>query len=88
LNFSNQSSLSDVHLALPKFEIDFNWENLVETLKSLDVKTLFEEENAKLTEISFDRLHVTKVAHKAIINVNEEGSVAAAPSESLFVLER
>ena len=80
----NQSILSEVELVLPKFETDFNWENLEETLKSLGVKTLFDEENAKLTDISDEPLHVSKVVHKAVVKVKEQGSEAAAATGAVI----
>ena len=67
-------------MVLPKFEVDFKWENLEETLKSLGVKAVFDVENANLNNISDEALYVSKVVHKAVIKVNEEGSEAVAAS--------
>ena len=52
-------------------------------MKSLGVQTLFNAEDAKLTEISDEPLQVSKVVHKAIIKVNEEGSEAAAATGAI-----
>ena len=60
--------------------MDFKWENLEETLKSLGVKAVFDVENANLNNISDEALYVSKVVHKAVIKVNEEGSEAVAAS--------
>ncbi len=50
----------------------------------MGVKTLFDAENAKLTDISDEPLHVSKVVHKAVIKVNEEGSEAAAATGAVI----
>ena len=71
-------------MVLPKFEMDFKWENLEETLKGLGVKTLFDEKNANLNNISDEDLFVSEVVHKAVVKVNEEGSEAAAASGAVL----
>ena len=64
--------------------MDFKWENLEETLKSLGVKDIFEEGNTNLNNISNEALFVSKVVHKAVVKVNEEGSEASAASGVVF----
>ncbi len=82
--FYFQTGASEVDLTLPKFETSFEWTNLDEDLKSLGVKTVFDAKNSNLSDISNEPLYVSKVVHKAIIKVNEEGSEAAAVSGAVI----
>jgi serine protease inhibitor len=69
-------------LVLPKFETNFDWTDVEENLKDLGLETLFDSDKAKLTEISDEPLHISKVCHKAVVKVYEEGSEAAAAGGS------
>ena len=73
-----------MELTLPKFETSFEWSNPEEDLISLGVKQIFSK-SSNLTDISFEDLYVSKVVHKAIIKVNEEGSEAAAVSGAVLM---
>ena len=75
----------EVDVALPKFKLQSD-HKLVETLKSLDVASLFDAGRANLTGISSERLSVSDVIQKAVIEVNEEGSEAAAATVVEFEL--
>ena len=81
-----QTGASEVELTLPKFEISFEWSNLENDLKSLGVTNIFDAKSSNLTNISDEPLHVSKIVHKAVIKVNEEGSEAAAVSGAVFSL--
>jgi serpin B len=75
-----------VNLKLPKMEISFDW-NLGKDLRRLgltlpfsaevgDLRGMYKNDNGRPT-------FLTKVAHKAVIKVNEEGTEAAAVLPSL-----
>ncbi|CAN8033055.1 unnamed protein product [Ixodes persulcatus] len=90
-----QGSLKEetVKIQLPKFDLKTEY-GLVPALKKLGVRSIFSD--ADLSGITGDRgLVVTDVQHKAAIQVNEEGTVAAAAtviifkrSPTLFVVNR
>ncbi|KOC65837.1 putative serpin-like protein [Habropoda laboriosa] len=69
-------SNDDVELHLPKFKIEFTV-NLENILHKLGLSTMFKPD-ANFNRISNVPLRVSKVLHKAIIEVNEEGTEAAA----------
>jgi serpin B len=68
----------EVDLWLPKFK--FSWESeLNDLLKSLGMGIAFSAGHADFSKINADdQLFITKVIHKSFIEVNEEGTEAAA----------
>lgn len=68
----------DVKLWLPKFKIEETLE-LSEVLRKMGMKSLFMEGSADLSGIDGTHLlYASKVVHKAFVDVNEEGTEAAA----------
>jgi serpin B len=67
-----------VDVWLPRFK--FTWESdLNDILSSLGMAVAFSRDNANFSKInSTDQLFITKVKHKTFIDVNEEGTEAAA----------
>jgi len=66
----------EIAVQFPKFEAEYSAE-LKNTLISLGMIDAFNEGNADFSKIA-PQMFISSVAHKAIIEVNEEGTVAAA----------
>uniref|UniRef100_A0A914Z4W6 Serpin domain-containing protein n=1 Tax=Panagrolaimus superbus TaxID=310955 RepID=A0A914Z4W6_9BILA len=62
---------------MPNFEVQSSF-NLIETLKNLNIKDVFDRFEADLSGTADEKLFVSKVIHKALIKVSEEGTKAAA----------
>lgn len=68
---------NEVEVSLPKFTIGSDF-NLNVVLEAMGITDLFSVERANLTKMSQESLFVSSVFHKAIIEVNEVGTEAAA----------
>jgi len=66
-----------VDLSLPSFTVDFKSE-LVSALRRNGVKSMFNPDQADFSLISDQPLRVSNILHQAKVEVNEEGSEAAA----------
>ena len=72
----------DVILSLPKFKLETEY-GLQDTLKNMGMKRAFDARQADFTGMSAsrnpnDQLVISKVLHKAFVEVNEKGAEAAA----------
>ena len=67
----------DVYLNIPRFKMEYGVKNLNDCLSSMGMDEAFSP-NADFSRISEGMLYIDNVLHKAIIEVNEEGSQAAA----------
>jgi len=76
-NLLNQlNPVGDLNLQLPKFKMEYGIKELKKSLSELGMGEIFTD-SADFSGIAKD-LFINKVMHKAIIDVNEEGTEAAA----------
>lgn len=68
---------SEVELSLPKFTISSDL-SLNPVLEAMGITDLFSQEHANLTKMTKDPVFVSNIIHKAVIEVNEKGTEAAA----------
>ncbi|MBD3423873.1 MAG: hypothetical protein GF417_05515 [Candidatus Latescibacteria bacterium] len=86
----NQKNLSEwierlrsrkVHVWMPKFKMEYK-SNLGKTLRTMGLELAFNQKKADLSGISeirpVQRLYISKVIHKAFLEVDEKGTEAAA----------
>lgn len=66
----------DVRLIIPRFKLEYGIKNLNDSLAALGMEEAFGTE-ADFSGIR-DGIYISRVLHKAVIEVNEEGSEAAA----------
>ncbi len=81
---SDATMTEHVDVTMPKFETAFTVEDMEGILRQMGVNTIFDEKAANFSMISDENIHVSKIAHKAIVKVNEEGSEAAAVTSAIF----
>ena len=72
----NQLQRTEVDLGMPRFTIDGDTISLVEAFESLGVRRLFGD--ADLSGIVEESVFVNSIYHKAFVEVDEEGTEAAA----------
>lgn len=70
------ASSHEVNLKFPKFKAEYGAKSLVESLKRMGMANAFTDK-ADFSKIA-PQMFISQVEHKAIIEVNEEGTVAAA----------
>ncbi|KAG8176525.1 hypothetical protein JTE90_020361 [Oedothorax gibbosus] len=75
-DLTRQVNPRKVKVALPKFKFEYT-KSMKETLKSLGLSKVFDG-GAEFGGMSDSNLCVSNVVHKAVVEVNEEGSEAAA----------
>jgi len=77
--------LAEVQLYLPKFRLDERL-SLVQLLAAMGMRDLFTEGVADLSGIDGSReLYVSEVLHRAVVEVNEEGTEAAAATAMVMM---
>ncbi|XP_002036179.2 serine protease inhibitor 42Dd [Drosophila sechellia] len=84
VGYTPNLSKMDVTLRLPKFKIEFSTQ-LNRVLKAMGIQDAFQK-SADFNDLVEDsKVYVSKVIHKAFIEVNEEGAEAAAATAILTV---
>jgi serpin B len=70
----------EVKVALPKFKLTWGTKNIKKTLESLGIKAAFNPAQANFAGMTNDPagLYISAVYHKTFVDVNEEGTEAAA----------
>ena len=75
-----------VQLTLPRFKMDHEVKQMKDILKALGVVDMFDSQLANFKKMTSEDIFVSDVIHKAVIEVNEQGSEAAAVTAVVFVL--
>lgn len=70
--------MSEVTVALPKFKFAFGLRNINQELNDLGLVSAFNPIAADFSKITDHQINMSRVLHKAFIEVNEKGSEAAA----------
>ncbi|CAF0923171.1 unnamed protein product, partial [Didymodactylos carnosus] len=89
LLMNNAFSIQELLLYLPKFKMECQFQ-LSEILSEMGMTDAFDIHKADFSNIDNEKnnLYITKVIHKACIEVNEQGSEAAAATAVIFTRGR
>ena len=74
-----------VRVTVPKFKFTKSF-SLEDRLKEIGITDLFQDDVADVSGIAKDKLVVSKVVHKAFLEVNEQGTEAAAATAVMMML--
>ncbi|XP_023935122.2 serine protease inhibitor 77Ba-like [Bicyclus anynana] len=80
---AEQYSDDEVDCLLPRFKIETSLE-LTDALKKMGIIDLFDERKARLPLMAYLPTHVSRIIHKAEIEVTEEGTVASAATAAFL----
>ena len=84
--WTSELSEQEVKVWIPAFELDAGF-RLAETLRSLGMKTAFTSAEADFSAINGKKdLFLSAVVHKAYVQVNEQGTEAAAATGAAMKL--
>lgn len=84
IDYLNQSEEdSDIEVYMPKFSISSDYK-LNSILQKMGLSDLFDSKRANLSKISKHAMYVSQFLQKAVIDVDEKGTVASAASAALL----
>ncbi|MCH7559857.1 MAG: serpin family protein [Thaumarchaeota archaeon] len=70
-------TMQPLTIQMPKFEFETEYK-LVDSLENLGIHDAFDENNADFQGMTDEQVYLDQAIHKAFVNVNEEGTEAAA----------
>jgi serpin B len=76
--WNNNMTYQEVELSLPKFKYVYGTKLINQELQALGLLKAFNADEADFSNITDDQIFISRVMHKAFIEVNETGSEAAA----------
>jgi serpin B len=76
-SIKNSMTRQPLTVQMPKFEFETEY-NLIEPLKNLGLRDAFDKDMADFQGITNEQIYLEQAKHKAFVNVNEEGTEAAA----------
>lgn len=87
--YKSRMKNSELWIEMPKFKVETERYDMIEYMKSLGIVDVFDANAANLSGISNvpQKPYVSKVVHKAFIEVDEEGTEAAGATAIDIVIE-
>lgn len=76
-SIKNSMTRQPLTVQIPKFEFETEY-NLIQPLQNLGLHDAFDPDNADFQAITDEPIYLEQAKHKAFVNVNEEGTEAAA----------
>lgn len=78
--FTSLSDKEELHLSLPRFEYDYDWQNLKSSLSALGLKEAMSSNPnySNIIDPNVEKIYVGQAVHKTHISLNEKGTKAAA----------
>ena len=74
--------VADVELTIPEFSFDYEAKDAISALNEMGIHTVFDDEKADLSPMAHmetgENLYVSKIIHKTHIELDREGTKAAA----------
>jgi len=76
-SIKDQMTQHPLTVQIPRFDFETEYD-LIPPLKRLGLEDAFEKDSANFQAITDEQIYLDKAVHKAFVNVNEEGTEAAA----------
>ncbi len=77
-NWNSQYAMKSVTATIPKFKFTYGTRNINDELQALGLLKAYSSRDADFSKITDVQIFISRVLHKAFIEVNEKGSEAAA----------